>query len=47
MDPVEDPAHLDERRASMDLMPHADYECALRIFYAPDPSPAPASSTAR
>ncbi|UPG94511.1 DUF6624 domain-containing protein [Luteibacter aegosomatissinici] len=46
MDPVEDPAHLDERRASMDLMPHADYECALRIFYAPDTAPAPASSTA-
>ncbi|MGA7438848.1 MAG: DUF6624 domain-containing protein [Luteibacter sp.] len=38
MDPVEDPAHLDERRATMDLMPHTDYECALRIFYAPAPS---------
>jgi len=46
MDPVEDPAHLDERRASMDLMPHADYECALRIFYAPDSTPAPASTSA-
>ena len=45
MDPVEDPAHLDERRASMDLMPRADYECALSIYYAPDP--AQSTSTAR
>lgn len=40
MDPTEDMAHLDERRASMDLMPHGDYECALRIYYAPDAKPA-------
>ncbi|MGN6481262.1 DUF6624 domain-containing protein [Luteibacter sp.] len=45
MDPVEDPAHLDERRATMDLMPHADYECALRIYYAPAPVAPAASST--
>lgn len=46
MDPVEDPAHLDERRASMDLMPHADYECALHIYYAPDAKPAAAATAA-
>ncbi|QWT19547.1 hypothetical protein KPL74_17590 [Bacillus sp. NP157] len=49
MDPTEDMAKLDERRASMDLMPHADYECALKIFYAPDapatPAPSPAPQT--
>jgi hypothetical protein len=45
MDPTEDMAKLDERRASMDLMPHADYECALKIFYAPGPAAAPASPT--
>jgi hypothetical protein len=42
MDPVEDPAHLDERRASMDLMPRADYECALSVYYAPATAPVPA-----
>jgi hypothetical protein len=47
MGPVEDPAHLDERRATMDLMPQADYECALHIFYAPDATPAASSSAAR
>lgn len=33
--PTEDPAHVDQRRASMDLMPRADYECVLRVTYAP------------
>lgn len=33
--PTEDPGHVDERRASMDLMPRADYECVLRVTYAP------------
>ena len=27
---VEDPAHLDERRASMGMMPESDYACELR-----------------
>ncbi|WP_019464308.1 DUF6624 domain-containing protein [Dyella japonica] len=36
--PVEDPAHLDERRASMGLMPMHDYECALRATYAVNPA---------
>jgi glutathione S-transferase len=40
MDPVEDPAHLDQRRASMDLMPSADYQCMLSVYYAPAPTPA-------
>ena len=45
MDETEDMAHLDERRATMDLMPHTEYECALRIFYAPAPASAPASAS--
>jgi hypothetical protein len=32
--PTEEPAHVDERRASMGLMPRADYECVLRVTYA-------------
>jgi hypothetical protein len=35
--PVEDPAHLDERRAHMGLMPMRDYECSLHAMYATDP----------
>lgn len=35
--PVEDPAHLDERRARMDMMPMHDYACALRATYAASP----------
>lgn len=31
--PVEDEAHLDQRRAHMGLMPLRDYECALRATY--------------
>lgn len=31
--PVQDPAHLDERRAKMGLMPLADYECVMQVFY--------------
>lgn len=33
--PVEDPAHLDTRRASVGLMPSRDYTCALSVAYAP------------
>ncbi len=32
--PTEDPAHLAQRRASMDLMSSADYECVLKVTYA-------------
>ncbi|MDR3444220.1 MULTISPECIES: DUF6624 domain-containing protein [unclassified Dyella] len=39
LSPVEDPAHLDERRARMGLMPIHDYECALRAMYATAPAP--------
>lgn len=35
-EPVEDVAHLDERRARMGLMPSQDYECALRATYNAD-----------
>lgn len=34
MQPTEDPAHLDARRASMDLMPSDDYACVLKVVYA-------------
>lgn len=37
MQPVEESAHLDERRAGMGLMPIRDYECALRATYAVEP----------
>lgn len=37
--PVEDTAHLDERRAHMGLMPMRDYECSLHAMYATDPVP--------
>lgn len=33
--PLEDPAHVDKRRASMGLMPLADYQCMLEVMYAP------------
>lgn len=33
--PTEEPANVDKRRASMELMPQADYECMLRVVYAP------------
>jgi len=39
LSPVEDPAHLDERRARMGLMPMRDYECALRATYAVSSAP--------
>jgi hypothetical protein len=32
--PIEDPAHVDERRAAMELPPMALYECALRASIA-------------
>jgi hypothetical protein len=35
LQPTEDPAHLDERRASMDLMPIADWTCVMNVVYAP------------
>ncbi|WP_109127229.1 DUF6624 domain-containing protein [Dyella sp. C11] len=38
MEPVEDAAHLDERRSGMGLMPSGDYECALRATYAVEPA---------
>lgn len=31
--PVEDPAHLDERRAAMGMIPEEDYLCILRAMY--------------
>jgi hypothetical protein len=31
--PIEDEAHVDERRAAMDLPPLADYACGLRVVY--------------
>lgn len=34
-EPTEDMAHVDQRRASMDLMPLADYRCMLHFSYAP------------
>lgn len=33
MDPVEDPAGLDQRRAAMELPPIEDYACVLRVMY--------------
>jgi hypothetical protein len=38
LSPVEDEAHLDERRAGMGLMPLRDYECALRATYLVGPA---------
>jgi hypothetical protein len=35
LEPTEDLAHLDERRASMDLMPSADWTCVINVVYAP------------
>ncbi len=32
-DPIEDEAHVDERRATMDLAPLADYACVLQVVY--------------
>jgi hypothetical protein len=37
--PLEDPTHVDERRASMDLMPLADYQCVLEVMYTPSSNP--------
>ncbi|UPG85772.1 hypothetical protein L2Y94_21185 [Luteibacter aegosomatis] len=34
LQPTEDPAHLEARRASMDLMPSDDYACMLKVVYA-------------
>lgn len=31
--PIEDEAHVDERRAKMDMPPIADYACVLRLAY--------------
>jgi hypothetical protein len=31
--PIEDPEHVDERRAQMHLMPLADYRCVMQIIY--------------
>ena len=33
--PTEDPAHVDERRAAMNLMPQKDYGCVLSVVYTP------------
>ncbi|MDR6642467.1 hypothetical protein J2X57_001674 [Luteibacter sp. 1214] len=38
--PTEKPVDVDRRRASMELMPQADYECMLRTVYGPS-QPAP------
>ncbi len=35
--PVEDRAHLDQRRAAMDLMPLADYMCWMHTLYGATP----------
>lgn len=35
LEPTEDIAHVDQRRAAMDLMPLAAYRCMLRFSYAP------------
>ena len=32
---LEDPRHVDQRRASMGLMPLMDYKCMLRVMYTP------------
>lgn len=37
MEPVEDMAHLDERRARMGLLPIADYRCVLDVIYGAAP----------
>jgi hypothetical protein len=31
--PMEDPAHVDQRRATMGLMPLNDYSCMLKVMY--------------
>jgi hypothetical protein len=36
--PIEDDAHVDERRKTMNLPPLADYACMLRIAYGVGPS---------
>lgn len=33
MEPLDDPAHVDERRTRLGLPPLADYMCVLRVFY--------------
>ena len=33
MEPLEDPPHVDQRRARLGLSPLADYTCMLRVFY--------------
>ncbi|MGA0587410.1 DUF6624 domain-containing protein [Dyella sp. KRB-257] len=38
MAPVEDPAHLDERRAEAGLMPISDYRCVMEVVYAIAPT---------
>lgn len=38
LSPVDDPAHLDERRVRMGLMPMSDYECALHATYEAGPA---------
>lgn len=35
MRPLADPRHVDQRRASMGLMPLSDYKCMLRVMYTP------------
>ncbi|NII11921.1 DUF6624 domain-containing protein [Oleiagrimonas sp. C23AA] len=40
MRPLADPAHLDQRRAAMNLMPIADYRCVLHAYYAAPAAPA-------
>ena len=32
-DPIDDPAHVDGRRAGVGLMPLADYACLLQVVY--------------
>lgn len=37
LEPTEDMAHVDQRRAAMDLMPLVLYRCVMRVSYAPAP----------
>lgn len=37
--PLENPGTVDQRRASLGLMPLADYECMLQVMYTPTASP--------
>lgn len=37
-DPIEDEAHVNERRAAMDLAPLSDYLCVMRVLYKVHPA---------